>query len=165
MYSLKLENSQIYQYLPLAKSLASKFNFLPYEDRFQEACLGLVKAYKTYKTAKSTPFGVYAKKVILNQLRNYYNKERDLAFFFVNDSNNEEHEQFVERVGNVSQNYSYVEIVESLKSSLGEFKTKVVLEICNGRSQMECAKLFKISQPSISRILKEAKNFIGGLNG
>lgn len=159
MFKLKSnERSQmVLNYVGLAKTLAAKFPNLPYEDRFQESCLGLMKAYHTYDPCKNVSFGVYARTVIMNQLKLYYKKEKARFCVIAQRDGERENEEILEQEPAKHNDYNYIELRESLREHLGDFKTKVLIEIANGRTQEECSRIFGISQPSISRLISQAQ--------
>ena len=150
------ENQVVLNHLQLAKALSMKFPNLPYEDRFQEACLGLMKAYHSYKPDKDVSFGSYAKAVIMNQLLQYYKKEKMRLLFIIES---DEYDKIQD--GSCAQSsidyYGAIELKEDLKKRFGNFKVKVLVEIVNGKTQKDCSQTFGISQPSVSRIIKRMR--------
>jgi RNA polymerase sigma-B factor len=62
------------RYLPLARSLALRYRRgpEPFEDLFQVACLGLVKAINRYDPGRGTSFEAFATPTILGELKRYF---------------------------------------------------------------------------------------------
>jgi len=150
------ENRMILDHLNLAKALSAKFTNLPYEDRFQEACLGLMKASHSYKSDKEVSFGAYAKIVIMNQLKQYYKREK-IRFWFIVQGDQFEEDRNENRILKSTCDYNYIELIEDLKKYFGDFKVKILIEIINGKTQQDCSQIFGISQSSVSRIIKRMR--------
>ena len=150
------KNRLVLDHIGLAKTLSARFSSLPYEDRFQEACLGLMKAYRSYEPDKGVTFGSYARAVIMNQLKQYYKKEKMRLLFIVQDDCYEKNQDD----GYIRGSIKYTELREDLKKYLGNFKVRILIEISNGKTQQECSQIFGISQPSISRIKNEARRVL-----
>jgi RNA polymerase sigma-B factor len=62
------------RYLPLARSLAARYGGRgeAFEDIFQVACIGLVKAVDRYDPARGPAFSSYAVPTILGEIRRYF---------------------------------------------------------------------------------------------
>jgi RNA polymerase sigma-B factor len=62
------------QYLPLARNLARRYrnSSEPFEDLFQVAQLGLLRALKRYDAERGFPFQAFAVPTILGELRRYF---------------------------------------------------------------------------------------------
>ena len=164
MFNLKQEterNCMVLDHVQLAKTLSMKFPNLPYEDRFQEACLGLMKAFHSYKPSREVSFGSYAKVVIMNQLRQYYKKEK-MRFYFVIQGDQFTEVQDINYIRRSPNYYDYIELKEDLRKHFGDFKVKILIEIINGKTQEACSQAFGISQPTISRIVKQMREVFGG---
>jgi len=162
MYNLKLrseKNRMILDHIKLAKTLSRRFTNLPYEDRFQEACLGLMKASQNYEPDKEVSFGAYAKVVIINQLKQYYKKEKMRFLLIIQDNQFEDDKNEYRDPMSISD-YNYIELMEDLKKHFGDFKIKILIEIVNGKTQEDCSQIFGISQPSVSRIIKQMREAI-----
>lgn len=148
----------VLSHVQLAKALSSKFPSLPYEDRFQEACLGLMKAYRSYEPSKSVSFGSYARTVILNQLKQYYKKEKMRLLFIIQGDQYEKSQDKDSIQRSVGHNcYDYVELKEDLRRHFGDFKIKILIEVANGKTQEACSQAYGISQSSVSRIIKQIR--------
>jgi RNA polymerase sigma-B factor len=62
------------RFLPLARSLAGRYvrHGEPFEDIFQVACLGLVKAVDGYDVGRGRAFSSYAVPTIVGEIKRYY---------------------------------------------------------------------------------------------
>jgi RNA polymerase sigma-B factor len=62
------------RFLPLARSLASRYlrQGEPFDDIFQVACLGLVKAIDGFEVARGRAFSSYAVPTIVGEIKRYY---------------------------------------------------------------------------------------------
>lgn len=162
MFNLKQcneKNRMILDHIKLAKTLSKGFTNLPYEDRFQEACLGLMKASQNYKPNREVSFGAYAKVVIINQLKQYYKKEK-MRFLLIAQDDGFENDKGKDCDPMSMSNYNCIELMEDLKKYFGDFKIKILIEIVNGKTQEDCSQIFGISQPSISRIVGQMREVI-----
>lgn len=67
--------------LGLATALASRFNIprIDFEDKVQEARIGLLTAAQSFDEGRGVPFGAYATRVIRNRLNNLYREQRRIA--------------------------------------------------------------------------------------
>jgi RNA polymerase sigma factor (sigma-70 family) len=67
--------------LGLATSLASRFNIprIDFEDKVQEARIGLITAAQSFDAGRGVPFGAYATRVIRNRLNKLYREQRRIA--------------------------------------------------------------------------------------
>lgn len=152
-------NQMILDHIQLAKALSKKFQNLSYEDRFQEACLGLVKACHNYKPNKNVSFGSYAKAVILNQLLQYYKKEKMRLVFVVQDSERKNMRKYEQNLSDDSAQ-NYFELKQDLRKQFGSTKVEILIRIANGRTQRECSQEFGVSQPTVSRMIKRIRELL-----
>jgi RNA polymerase sigma-B factor len=62
------------RFLPLARSIAARYQHRgePFEDIFQVACIGLVKAIDRYDIARGRAFSSYAVPTIAGEIKRYY---------------------------------------------------------------------------------------------
>lgn len=67
--------------LGLATALASRFNIprIDFEDKVQEARIGLLTAAQSFDQGRGVPFGAYATRVIRNRLNKLYREQRRIA--------------------------------------------------------------------------------------
>jgi len=67
--------------LGLATALAGRFNIprVDFEDKVQEARIGLITAAQSFDEGRGVPFGAYATRVIRNRLNDLYRKQRRIA--------------------------------------------------------------------------------------
>ena len=61
----------IEEFKPLIKSIASNFYGVEYNDLYQAGVLGLIQAYKNYKSDGKTKFSSYDYKYIFGEMYNY----------------------------------------------------------------------------------------------
>ncbi len=154
----------ILEHIPLAKSLSRRFATLSHEDRLQEALLGLVKAYKGYNQEKGVTFGAYAKRAIMNQLKQMYNREikwPNTVSFYNGENDDNIEDLFFE----IEHMYERIELEETLKTMLGDAKAQVAVCIADGKTQVELSEELGISQSTISRMISETKEKLGAKYG
>jgi RNA polymerase sigma factor (sigma-70 family) len=67
--------------LGLATALAGRFNIprIDFEDKVQEARIGLLTAAQSFDESRGVPFGAYATRVIRNRMNNLYREQRRIA--------------------------------------------------------------------------------------
>jgi len=154
MFNKKSRDEVIKDYLPLAKSMSRKFSTLSHEDRLQEALLALIKAYDTFNTDIGVSFGLYAKIVILNGLKRFYNKE----ISYKNGLSGEQVSEYVASDKSKSK-MKFIEFLNDLKQKITSSDYAIFSHLLNGDTQKECSRFFGISQPSVSRAICRIKNF------
>ena len=66
------------EYLPLIKHIAKGFYQVPYEDLLQAGAVGLLKAYKNYRSNGTTKFSSYAYEYIFGEMYDLVNKNREI---------------------------------------------------------------------------------------
>ena len=159
-FSLNKNSCQlILSHIQLAKALSKKFPSLPFEDRFQEACLGLVKASHSYNSHKDVSFGAYAKAVIINQLRQYYKKEKVRLMFVVQSSESNEVVKSEQCLSDESIQ-RFFELKRDLERQFGVIKIRILMKMANGKTQKECSQEFGVSQSTISRVISQARKVV-----
>jgi RNA polymerase sigma-B factor len=62
------------RFLPLARALAARYHHTrePYDDLFQVACLGLIKAIDRYDIERQTAFSSYAVPTIVGEIKRHF---------------------------------------------------------------------------------------------
>ena len=154
MFDKKSRDEVIKNYLPLAKSMSKKFSTLSHEDRLQEALLSLIKAYDTFNADIGVSFGLYAKVVILNGLKSFYNKE----ISYKNSLSGEQVSEYV--ISDRSKNkMNFIEFLNDLKQKITSSDYAIFSHLLGGDTQKECSKFFGISQSSVSRTIGRIKIF------
>jgi len=144
-----LKEALIVNYMPLAKSLSSKFQTLNRQDREQEAFLGLVIAANEYDVDKGR-FAAYATQVIMNRLKRMFNKEiRQPIPCDISISE-------AARLNGFSEVEFRVEYKKVIKKLSADEKLLVQLRL-KGLSQHECATRMKTSQATVHRRLNDVR--------
>ncbi|EPY2291003.1 sigma-70 family RNA polymerase sigma factor [Clostridium sporogenes] len=144
-----------------------------YEDLFQEGCVGLMKAINRFDNSKKIKFTTYAYHcidgAILRMIRDdkWYGKNRKERFeksapysldAAVKGLENEI--PYINLIGNDDFNFEKIEIkmlVDELPNDLKDIVNMIYVE---GFTQTEIAKIVGCSQISISRLKREALDYL-----
>lgn len=155
------------RYMPLVKKLAGQYSLskIPFDDCYQEALLGLMIAINRFDKGKGIKFGAFAKIVITNRLKSLYaiEKKQPKPFDLTTATEDDEDAANESRMNKLllaqpDDGYAMKEILIGIEQVAGkEARELVYLRIEEELSQEDCAEIMKISQPSISRILKRIK--------
>ncbi|EPY2275170.1 sigma-70 family RNA polymerase sigma factor [Clostridium sporogenes] len=166
------------EHLNLVHSIANKRykqfkHKYSYEDLFQEGCVGLMKATNRFDTSRGVKFSTYAYSYVDGQILmmarddKWYDKNRkerlngiapyslDAA---IDGLDNEI--AYIDSIGNYDLNFEKVEIkmlVDELPNDLKDIVNTIYIE---GFSQTEIARKFGCSQMSISRLKREALDYL-----
>ena len=143
------QDDLIKKFVPLAVSVSNKYRTLPFDDRKQEALLGLVIAAKSYDKAKGD-FPQYAVSVISNRLNKMYNVE----VMVPNLGETGDFEVDFEEYFDESVDEFGVSEILMLASSMSMFVVKLTAAKFAGYSQKECAKILGVTQSCVSKQLK-----------
>ncbi|APF28150.1 RNA polymerase sigma factor, sigma-70 family protein [Clostridium sporogenes] len=168
----------IEQHLNLVHSIASKRykqfrHKYSYDDLFQEGCLGLMKAVNRFDDNKGIKFSTYAYPYVDGQILimarddKWYGKNRKERFeksapysldSIIKGTENEI--TYIDSIGNYDFNFEKIEVrmlVDMLPNKLKDIVSMIYIE---GFSQTEIAKIIGCSQVSISRLRKEALEYL-----
>ena len=162
---------RITSYVPLAKSLAKRYPSLPYDDRLQEALLGLTIAANTFDPEKGK-FGPYASTVIRNRLNSMLgiqlNEQRTnptVPFSSLDRPDSEGSEsQFSDSLAdNGPDPFACLDAALTINSMIAELSPlhRSILKLhLAGKQQKEIAKILRPSQPTISRHFNQLKEAV-----
>ncbi len=129
------------------------------EDLTQEGMIGLWKACKSYNESYGYKFSTFATICIKNQIQMYLRplyKERlncQKIVFADLEPYEQERLQSDETFENVDVQYLFKELLKNLP----EEDQKLLLLLKDGYTQCQLAKLYKVSQTSISRRVRQIK--------
>ncbi|AUN11229.1 sigma-70 family RNA polymerase sigma factor [Clostridium botulinum] len=144
-----------------------------YEDLFQEGCLGLMKAANRFNSSRGIKFSTYAYPYVDGQILRmiesdkWYGKNRKERFeksapysldAAIKGLENEM--PYINLIGNDDFNFEKIEVkilVDELPSDLKDIVNMIYIE---GFTQTEIAKIIGCSQISISRLKKEALDYL-----
>lgn len=159
---MSTKNELIQDYIPLAKSICKRYVGLDYDDRYQQAVLGLTVAAEKFNSDKGN-FGSYARVVIKSYLNKLYNKEQsndDIPTDWnnVEDNSDEESNFNAGLLQDTEDRYQRFEILESIKQQLSTLHYDIAyLKVVKQYNQEECANELGVSQATISRRLEDIK--------
>lgn len=156
---------KIESYLPLVdKAINSIVRGLKQErdDIYQEASLGLIKAYNTFDPKRKTPFEGYAYMVIKNYIYSYIRK---LNRTFDNEaptlnSLNALGEEFADSIIDESANPESLYEYDRVISGFSDRDRNIIEMHIDGYSQDEIAKKHTISQPRVNTIINNFRKEI-----
>lgn len=167
-----MEPSELIEaYKPLACKLASTYYRLEFEDRYQEAMLGLVIAAKTFDEGKGVQFAAYLRRILTNRLteRSYKWKVNSAKTFTEveakisgrrgSDARETSIEELIEdpKSLNPYEAFDFLETVKTVWPLLSEVEQRVVRLRLQGKDQRQIASELDSSQPTIHRILAHVK--------
>ncbi len=71
---LQAREELVQRFLPLARDLALRYSYTdePFDDLFQVACMGLIKAIDRFEPGRGTKFTSYAAPTILGELKRHF---------------------------------------------------------------------------------------------
>jgi len=161
-------NNLLENNLNLAKSAAifwSRRTSLDYDDCYQLASIGLLKASRTFEDGKGAKFQTWAHSHINNEIRNELRRtQRHSSEMFLIGSTNEDGEDSgvsIEDFGYEDEGFTHVEdrivygeVGQVIKSVLTEREWDIVCKIAEGVEQWKIAEIYGFQQPHISRIMK-----------
>lgn len=128
-----------------------------YDDCFQEAQLGLVRALETFSSTSNVQFNTYATTCIVNALRSFRRKcERTMPETLLNDdvlidefADTSKHNEAINRV--------YVhEVREKLAQTLSSLEFDALFYHAEGYSYKEISTMLKVSEKSVANALSRA---------
>jgi RNA polymerase sigma factor (sigma-70 family) len=155
----------IEDYIPLAKSICKRYAELDYDDRFQQAALGLCEAAQKFDPTKGS-FGAYARRVIKSYLNDFYNDSKsNIKNSISTDWNSVEANSEDSKIptsfmaSNQKSKYELFEVLESVNQSLSEEHYKIA-KMITVHTQEEVAKELGISQSTICRRLNDIQTVL-----
>lgn len=144
----------------------SKPYFLEFEDAFQEASIGMLKAIRTFDPTYRCQFTTFAVPVMINALYHAARRMRkwmrlrpmslDLPLY----SNEKQTRRIVDTVAADPDDLSYSEITDLVASIAEDFSERdrnAILLYCRGYNQHDVSLHVGISQPQVCRVLKRFK--------
>ena len=146
----------VLRYRPLAKKLCATFATLDFDDRYQEACMGLLSAAREWDGVR--PFGPFAKAVIVNRLLRLQDREGIRRKFQrrLNDAKDPVNYE-VRAVSRMS--------VMAFMSSLTSKERVLVHRLMLGDNQHKAAAYLETSQPTVSRMVTSMHGRWSDYNG
>ncbi len=71
---LEAREELVHRFLPLARELALRYSYTdePFDDLYQVACMGLIKAIDRFEPGRGTKFTSYAAPTILGELKRHF---------------------------------------------------------------------------------------------
>lgn len=151
-------------YLPLARKIASRYWTLPYEDRVQEALVGLAIAVHGYR-GDGDGFAAYARTVIGNRLNAMYRAElKHYVVYFSFDDEDEEEVDGVPVPGEEELGYDEVEQVLSFLQVIARSGAdgELVKMRMAGLNQQQCADGLGKDRSTVSRMLAGIRKIFVG---
>lgn len=153
-------------YKPLLYKLTNSYHNikLEFDDRFQIACMGLIKAYKTYNNTKY-PFIAYLKIVVNNEFKQEFrkqNKEKDINLVSTDNHIPDNYDITLEEVlRNEIDNFNEIEIkdlINHIFSRMSDIDKKVIKLRLEGYKKPRISKILNLSIPQINYRLLKFKN-------
>lgn len=130
------------------------------EDLFSTGIIGVVKAVNTFNPDKGVKFSTYATPIIRNEILITFRKKQIIPSFSLDepyDFGNGESVDYSEMIAD-SRRFEEEVIadmqIERIFSSLNEREKEIIALSMQDKTQMEVAKIYGISQPQVSRIIK-----------
>lgn len=154
----------------LRKSIQSFVGKFEYDDLFQTASYGLMKAYKAYDSSKDIMFITYLARIVNNELLMYNRRfERHLNNLSLNTPFNidiDGNELMIEDITSDGKDYADVALesmyndilYESIKELKPQEQTVLKAIYFEELKQDEVAKKYNLSQSYVSRIQRRALN-------
>lgn len=142
----------------LVGSLANRINRttgVDYLELFQEGCIGLIKAARTFDPGKGFKFATYASRCIQNDMFVYLRRCRRISRHF---QSLDAIPNGWELVGKWEPDMSYVEIDKAAFSRMNPKQKQLLMLLFVGYSQAEAAAEMGHSDSYISRILNKARS-------
>lgn len=149
-----------------------KYN-LPIEEWYDIAAIGLVKAANTYNPEKGFAFSTYAFHCIINSInlekrnnRAFLRKSNQNLIYLdtpipnSNSINSSTIGETIEdvRIKNFEEESILMNIVKEVLKECNERNKQIIIYYLQGYSQKEISGIFKMSQPSVSRVIINFKN-------
>lgn len=158
----EIQERLILDYMPLAKSICMKFPNIDYSERYSIALYNLVLAAENfdYENYSLKYFHSFARNVIVNSLKEYYNtvhREVTVDWGLV-ESSEDYQTTMLKYLEEIDGEYYNFEFLESCREILSPKKFKILKMIILDKNQKEIADELKTSQPTISRRIDEIRS-------
>jgi RNA polymerase sigma factor (sigma-70 family) len=149
------ENEIFLKYDLLLKKIAWKFSrkntsFTSYDDIYSIATIGFTKSLKTYKLDHKTEFCTYFTTVVYNEIFMFLRKMK-LEIKTINYEDYFDDKTYDINENNLINDLDFNNLIKKLNA-----KDQFIYELIYDKklSQIELSKIFKISQPYASRLVK-----------
>jgi RNA polymerase sporulation-specific sigma factor len=174
MMSVVDRNNVVEQNMPLVTARVKKLNNGMYdEDMFQEGCMGLIYAADRFDPSKGSVFSTYAVKYIDGYIKAYKNKNSVIrprrkgssferaSVESLNSRISNDDDRTLEDVlcdeENPIQGIIDDIAVDMFFDTLNHQERSIVELMTNDYTQREISRVLGISQPQVSRVLKEVR--------
>ena len=137
---------------------------LEFDDRFQIASIGLIKAYKTYNNTKY-PFIAYLKIVVNNEFKQEFrkqNKRKDVNLVSTDNHIPDNYDILLEEVltdkKDEFNNIETKDLINNIFYKMSDIDRKIVKLRLEGYKKPRISKILKMSIPQINYRLLKFKN-------
>lgn len=156
-------------YEKMLKWIAHKYdNQYEFDDLFQIACIGFMKAFKTYDLQKGNVFSSLLVQTVNNEIRQYHRREKkrvlDVSIYdkVPTEDNNIEYIDCIcdkrDYAQEVIEKLSKQEDLQMMNEELNKLKDRDRLIILDyfftDMTQRQIAQKYNVRQPQISRVIK-----------
>jgi RNA polymerase sigma-B factor len=145
------------RFLPLARSLAGRYvrHDEPFEDIFQVACVGLVKAVDGYDVTRGRAFSSYAVPTIVGEIKRYY-RDRTWSVHVPRDL-----QELTLRVGRAADEFERTHMRKPTVRELGEELTVSDEEILDALQARRAHRTDSLDAPAPSADGDESARTVG----
>ncbi|MBQ7288469.1 MAG: sigma-70 family RNA polymerase sigma factor [Clostridia bacterium] len=149
------------RYKPLLKTAVYKVHVpsLDYDDLYQEATLGLVKAIKNYNNEKG-PFSAFAKLCVESELVTYIRscwKKSNIPAMNLVEFNDEFHMPLSDPQDIYLRREEIDQVRSKIKNSLSDFEFKIIHSYIMGKSYDEIAGELNVSVKSVDNAMQRIR--------
>ncbi|MBR4867081.1 MAG: sigma-70 family RNA polymerase sigma factor [Clostridia bacterium] len=156
------EAELVRRYLPLVRSLSRPLYLWGWEseDFIQEGTLGLIKAIRSYRSERETPFGAYAKVCVLHELNRALQsnlRKKDIPREGVMPL--ESVDEWVEATGSLGVEEAVISkvevthLVEEIQKALSPLEKKVLSAYLEGLSFDEMAEAISVPKKAVNNAM------------